>query len=234
MKEHRSAHAIAAVGIVVPVHDEEALLPGALHALELAIDAMSPSISCNVAIVLDQCRDASSAIAHFWAARFGALVIDRDSGNVGLARQVGTTALLELWPGVGAARVWLATTDADSRVPKDWLNVQLEAARSADMWAGRVHLPEESATARAWRNRYDDEQDPVHGASLGFSAALHAQLGGFRGLRTGEDRDLHKRAKAAGFRITHGTKAPVTTSARRTGRAPCGFASVLESIEAIA
>jgi cellulose synthase/poly-beta-1,6-N-acetylglucosamine synthase-like glycosyltransferase len=126
----------------------------------------------------------------------------------------------------------LATTDADSRVPQDWLAVQLEAYLSgADMWAGRVRVAEESVTALRWTQRYSAERDPVHGASLGFSAVLYRQLGGFAGMRTGEDRDLHHRAVTAGFRIAYDLRAAVTTSSRRRGRAPEGFATVLDEVD---
>ena len=222
----------AAVGVVLPVHDEEKLLPGSLHALEAAVAALPPSVSCRVAVVLDHCGDASSAIAHDWAARFGALVVPQQCGNVGMARRAGCRALLSLWSEEEPARIWLATTDADSRVPQDWLAVQREAYVSgADMWAGRVRVAEESVTALRWTQRYSTERDPVHGASLGFSASLYTQLGGFGGMRTGEDRDLHHRAVAADFRIAYDLRAAVTTSARRQGRAPEGFAHVLDQVD---
>jgi hypothetical protein len=149
-----------------------------------------------------------------------------------MARRAGSKALLTLWREEDRSRIWLATTDADSRVPKDWLTVQLEAHNSgADMWAGRVRVAEESATALRWAERYSAEPDPVHGASLGFSANLYTQLGGFGGMRTGEDRDLHHRALTAGFRIAHDHRATVITSARRKGRAPAGFANVLDEVD---
>jgi hypothetical protein len=232
VSQRRPRRVVAAVGVVLPVHNEEKLLPRSLQGLEVAMHALPPSISCRVAVVLDQCRDASSAIAHRWGARFGALVISRECGSVGMARQVGGRALLSLWPGQDPARIWLATTDADSRVPEEWLTVQLEAYVSgADMWAGRVRVAEESATALRWTQRYSAERDPVHGANLGFSATLYTELGGFGRMRTGEDRDLHHRAVTAGFRIAYDLRAAVTTSSRRKGRAPAGFAHVLDEVD---
>ncbi len=223
---------IGAVGVVVPVHDEEEFLPSALRALELALDALSPSISRRVVVVLDNCGDASSAIARRWAARTDALVIREECGSVGLARRAGILALLARWTEKDPRQVWLANTDADSRVPQDWLTIQVEAQSSGvDLWAGRVRVAEDSATIRRWTERYAAERDPIHGASFGFSAALYLQLGGFRSLRSGEDRDLHDRAVAAGFNVAYDPRAAVTTSSRRTGRAPAGFASVLDTVE---
>jgi Glycosyl transferase family 2 len=222
----------AAVGVVLPVHDEEKRLPSSLQALEVAVAALPSSISCRVAIVLDECGDASAAIADAWGARRGALILRCACRSVGLARRAGSSALLSLWPKEDLRRIWLATTDADSRVPPDWLAVQLDARVSgADMWAGRVRVAEESATAQRWTQRYSAERDPVHGASLGCSGVLYTQLGGFGSMRTGEDRDLHHRAMTAGFRIAYDLRAVVTTSSRRHGRAPEGFAGVLDEVD---
>ncbi len=218
--------------VVLPVHDEEELLPSALRALELAIGALTPAISCQVAVVLDSCGDASRAIATSWATYFGALVIRRDCCSVGQARQTGFLALLERCLEVDLAQVWLATTDADSRVPPNWLTVQVEAHSSGvDLWAGRVKVAEQSATDVRWKDRYASERDPIHGANLGFSATLYTELGGFQNLRCGEDRDLHGRAVAHGFRVRYDLAATVTTSSRRTGRAPAGFAGVLRALD---
>jgi hypothetical protein len=223
---------IDAVGIVLPVHDEEELLPRALQGLDVALAAVSPSISRRVAVVLDTCGDASSAIARRWAAEVGALVIRRECRSVGVARGTGVLALLERWPKRDCAQVWLATSDADSCVPPDWLTVQLDAhAAGVDLWAGRVRVAEESSTALRWTERYAEERYPIHGASLGFSGTLYTELGGFRGLRSSEDRDFHHRAVAAGFRILHDPRATVTTSSRRKGRAPDGFAGLLDTVE---
>jgi hypothetical protein len=217
---------------VVPVHDEEDLLPDAQQALDLAIDRLSPSVSCRVVLVLDSCGDASWTIARCWAARRNALVVRRECMSVGVARRFGFSALLARWPEMDLAKTWLATTDADSRVPEDWLTVQVDAYLSGiDLWAGRINVSEESGTVLRWTERYAEERDPIHGANLGFSAARYEELGGFGSLPSGEDRDFYERAVAAGLRIRHDAKAIVVTSSRREGRAPQGFAGVLRSMD---
>ena len=163
------------MGVVLPVHDEEQLLPGSLQALEVAVAALPSSISCRVAIVLDQCGDASSAIADAWGRASEPSSFPR---NAGVWEWLAERAAVPFFHSgeEDLARIWLATTDADSRVPLDWLAVQLEAYLSgADMWAGRVRVAEESATALRWAQRYSAERDPVHGASLGFSAAVYTR-----------------------------------------------------------
>jgi hypothetical protein len=231
---------LVAVGVVLPVHNEESLLPGALEALERAVNAVPPQYDRRVAVVLDRCGDASALIAQTWGDWFGAIVLHRAYGNVGLARREGSEAVLASWPETDPAQIWLATTDADSRVPQNWLTIQLESqASGAEMWAGRVRVAEKSASVLRWRERYSEEEKPIHGASLGFNGARYLQLGGFREVPSGEDRDLHHRAVAAGLQISHDFRAAVITSSRRNGRAPNGFARVLgdfdrEELEATA
>ena len=80
VNQRNARRAVVAVGVVLPVHDEEKMLPRSLRGLEAAVDALPPPISCRVAVVLDHCGDASAAIAHTWGARFGALVLSQEWG----------------------------------------------------------------------------------------------------------------------------------------------------------
>jgi Glycosyl transferase family 2 len=232
MSARSEGRAAAAVGIVVPVHDEEDLLPAALEGVEEAVDALPPATSCRIALVLDDCRDGSADVAHAWASRVGALVTERECRSVGMARRAGCQTVFSLWPELPRSSIWMAITDADSVVPRDWLTVQLEAFRSgSDLWAGRVRVAEESTVVEQWKAAYAAERHPIHGASMGFGGSLYERIGGFRDLRSGEDRDFHRRAVAAGFHVTYDLRAVVTTSARRRGRAPGGFAGVLVGVE---
>ena len=232
MSGSKADREIGGVGIVLPVHDEEEILPSALEAIDAAVRALPRDMAHRVVVVLDSCQDASATIARSWGVRTGALVMSRECGNVGAARRIGSAMLLSLWPDMHPAALWMATTDADSRVPNNWLTVQLEARVSgADLWVGRVRVAEESATVQQWRAGYAAERHPVHGANMGFSAALYRHIGGFGRLRSGEDRDFYRRAEAAAFQIVHDPRAEVTTSSRRRGRAPEGFAGVLAGVD---
>ena len=191
------------------------------------------SSSCRVAIVLDQCGDASWAIADGWGARFGALVVSpgmRERGNGSPSRQPCPSVSLAQR---GARVIWSVTTDADSRVPRDWLAVQLDAYLSgADMWAGRSELPRKVRWRCGGRKRYSAERDPVHGASLGFSLGPSTRsLEALAACAAGEDRDLHHRAVWAGFQIAYDLRTFVTTSSRRKGRAPGCLAGVLDEVD---
>ncbi len=232
-------------GVVLPVHNEEELLPAALAALDRAASQVCRlSVAFGITIVLDACTDGSHHLASTWQCDTdgpwsGAIeIIEVGVGNVGRARQIGFGALLSRWSGVDPQDIWLATTDADSEVPGNWISSQL-AIRSegGQVWAGAVTVTDWSGrregTAEMWRESYEVECLPVHGANFGIEAALYRETGGFAGLQSGEDRDLFERTLALGAVIGHDPRVRVVTSSRRVARAPRGFAHALSSFESL-
>jgi glycosyltransferase involved in cell wall biosynthesis len=233
-----------AVGVVMPVHNEEELLGPALAALELACSEVTDrGIECSTAIVLDGCSDGSETIARRWSRSLDrrkvlqqSLVLRCRPTGVGGARKLGAAALLRRWRARDPRSIWLATTDADSRVPQEWLMTQLVAHEAgADVWTGRVTVedwsPYGEATALLWNDAYDGEAVPVHGASLGFNAQTYLNVGGFAALQTGEDRALYQAILDAGGRTHHDLELRVITSGRRQARAPLGFAHALSTFD---
>lgn len=233
-----------AVGVVVPVHNEGDLLAAALSALEGALDALGPlRLELGVVVVLDACDDASSAIARRWrdalrGSRPGwrVLVVTCDASNVGVARGVGCGVLLELWGDIDARHIWLATTDADSRVPAQWLASQVDRhEQGTELWTGRVAVCDWESygprTVAEWTRLYEAEDHPIHGASLGFNARAYLHAGGFPALATSEDRELCRKLIDGGARWYEERVVRVTTSARAEARAPRGFSLALETID---
>lgn len=219
----------AIVSVVVPARDEETLLPTALHALRAA-RLRVPHISVDITVVADQCTDRTAEVA----ADLGADVVEIDAGNVGAARAAGFAAALRRHAG-STHRQWLATTDADSRVPAGWLGSQLHAARLGyDVFCGTVVLaPLDRNEFAAWVKQYFDDaahgthHGHIHGANLGLTATCYEAIGGFSPLSSGEDVDLIHRCDRGGAKIAWSTAVPVTTSARREARAPNGVAADL-------
>jgi len=133
--------------------------------------------------------------------------------------------------------LWLATTDADSRVPRNWLRDQVSAhEKGVDAWAGRIEVTDWSQHSRIvaakWQKEYDDELHPVHGTNMGFNAQQYLSVGGFRPQATGEDRALLADLIAHGAATYFDSSTRVRTSARREARAPDGFAAVLNFLDA--
>lgn len=208
----------------MPAHQEERLIVGALNALRSAAEQV-PEVETTLIVVANGCGDRTAGLAR----AAGAMVIEAAEANVGAARATGLAWALAQDAGRNDG-LWLATTDADSRVPADWLAVQLEAAvAGADAYLGTVALaPHTHATFAGWIARYHaafeapDRHGHVHGASMGMSAETYVRAGGFRALVRSEDVDLVARLIAAGERILWDSSCPVLTSSRLTARAPAG------------
>lgn len=213
------------VTVVVPAHDEQDWLGGCLTALEAA--AAQVDVPVHVVVVLDACDDGTADVVPP-----GTATVEVAHRNVGAARAAGFAAARR---GAGS---WFATTDADSRVPADWLVRQLEAAQDHDVYAGTVRVADWAGrapgTAAAHGAAYSsaDGHRHAHGANLGISAAAYDALGGFAPLAVHEDADLLARARGAGLRIAWVGGSPVTTSARVSHRTPGGFSATLDRLDA--
>lgn len=218
------------VVVVVPAHDEERLIGDALRALRGAADVVAPRVETTVVVVANGCADATAAQAR----AAGAVVIELPVANVGAARAAGFAWALEQ-PGP-LDRLWVSTTDADSRVSPRWLAAQLSAADAgAELYLGTVALgAADRALFAGWVAGYDSSfESPgphghVHGASMGMRARTYARSGGFSALAVGEDVDLVTRVSADGGPIAWDATCPVLTSARLAARAPAGVARDLE------
>ncbi len=221
---------IDVVGVVVPARNEELLLPACLDAIEVAAAAVP--VPVHVVVALDRCSDASAAIVASYRSVHG---VETDAGNVGAARGHGVEHVLRLAHGTPSDRVWLATTDADSVVPPDWLARQLALASYGwEVVVGTVVVDDWSdhpaETGPLWNASYRPvEHHPhVHGANLGCSAAAYLDAGGWSPLET--DEDVALLAALAHRKVIRTAMLPVQTSARRDPRAAGGFGDTLREL----
>jgi glycosyltransferase involved in cell wall biosynthesis len=220
------AHAV----VVIPAHNEAALLPACLRSVITAASRLP--IPVSVVVVLDACDDGSGGLA----GRFGADVhfIEIGAKSVGAARAAGFDCARSV-VNVPDSRCWYATTDADCRVDPDWLLRQTSA--DADMVLGVVRIPVWRHHSRAVAQRYlrgyhgdGPHHDHIHGANLGCRADAYWRVGGFAALETGEDVELVRRFECGGYRIHRDARLSVATSDRRIARAPGGFAHHLNQL----
>ena len=227
-----------AVAVVVPARDEEVLLPACLDAVAAAVDALGtayPDVPTRVVVVLDACRDGSDRVVRD---RDGVVVVTTLAGCVGVARSEGVEAAAAWAAGIGSRSLWVASTDADSVVPRHWLTSHLAwAADGLGLVVGTVEprpgdLP--AGALSAWHRRHTtaDGHDHVHGANLGFTLDAYRVAGGFPLLPTHEDVGLVTAMREAGVQSLATGAVPVVTSGRRTGRAPDGFAHYLDGLGA--
>lgn len=214
------------IGILIPAHNEQALLAECLDAALKA--ARHPDLlgeTVQILVMLDSCSDGSAAIVQAYPVQ----CLEVQARNVGHARGVGAQHLLDL-----GAR-WIACTDADSRVAPDWLVAQL--ALEADAVCGTV-------TVDAWSEGFDpaaqiryhqgyearDGHRHIHGANLGVSADAYIRAGGFEPLACHEDVQLVRDLERCGASIAWSHRPQVITSARLEARATGGFGDYLKSL----
>lgn len=225
------------IGVVVPVHNEEACLEACLIALTVAsAHPMLGGEPVVVVLVLDDCSDRSAAIANRHATRHrpnGELTcLTVAARNVGKARHAGAEHLL-----ARDAR-WLAFTDADTRVAPDWLVAQLALRADAvcglvtvDDWS--LHPPHVPDRFFAQYRRQDDHRH-VHGANLGVCSQAYRRAGGFPPQTAHEDVALVQQLMAIDAHIVWSSHPQVITSARARGRLRGGFADHLTMLAAAA
>jgi len=224
---------IRAAGVVVPAHDEEDLLPLCLASLHEAAQALRGT-EVHLVVVADACRDLTAQVAR----RGGASVVTVEARNVGTARAAGVREALHRTRHLDPADVWLATTDADSVVPADWLRQQARyAGQGWDAVAGTIEVTDWSGyrpqTRTLFSGRYDGTgpHPHVHGANLGFRASAYLRAGGFPQEPTAEDHAFVSALTESGCRVLRTRALPVATSARREARAPHGFSRYLAELD---
>lgn len=232
------------VGVVVPAHEEEARIGACMASVRRALrhPALSKSATALV-IVLDDCTDGTGERALHALGRYGPIVIEHSARNVGLSRQAGMATLMAAASGLRPDRVWLATTDADTRVGEDWLATQLAwEATGAEAVAGTVTVDGWHEQPSRVRRLYGAHMAAlgqgmghphVHGANLGLTGAAYDAVGGMPPLARAEDHALWAGLRRAGRRAVAVGNLPVTTSARREGRAPQGFSGLLRRLDAV-
>lgn len=227
-----------AVGVVIPARDEEELLPGCLDSVGRAVAVLRsahPDVACRVIVVLDSCQDSSGEVV---ARRAGVTAVTVQVGCVGAARAAGVESAAAWASMVDGGPLWVANTDADGTVPPEWLLSQVGFAREGhDVVVGTVRPLPGDLTAgemEAWwaRHTLADGHDHVHGANLGFSLAAYRSVDGFLPLPVHEDVELVRSLRRAGCSWVAPGGPPVTTSGRRTSRAPEGFAAYLDGLGA--
>jgi cellulose synthase/poly-beta-1,6-N-acetylglucosamine synthase-like glycosyltransferase len=233
-----------AVGVVLPAHNEEELVQQALSSLDDAFaELKGRELDLRIVVVLDNCSDNSITMVEEWVRKQSrttnpvpATIVTCEASNVGIARGLGCKTLLEEFDDLDPSNIWIATTDADSRVPADWLQTQvLQHESGIDLWCGRVTVSDWSSrvsgTATRWQRNYEVESHPIHGTNLGFNAQTYLAVGGFNPSQVSEDRELCAAIEASDAVVYYDSSVRVVTSARTHARAPLGFAHALSLVE---
>ncbi|MFJ4159936.1 glycosyltransferase [Microbacterium testaceum] len=225
-----------ALAVVIPAHDEEALIGRCLASVTCAVSLAresEPDLDIAVVIVLDACSDTTAAQVRRWPVE----AVEIAARRVGTARRIGVAHALSRLPA-GADDTWIAMTDADTVVPPNWITHQLDLADAGvDLVLGTVRPDFADLSARHvayWRATHHRGRPPgnVHGANLGVRASTYARAGGIPDLVEHEDVALVRAARALRARERASDVHEVETSGRFTGRTPAGYASFLARVHA--
>ncbi|WP_328540459.1 glycosyltransferase [Streptomyces sp. NBC_00344] len=230
-----------AIAVLIPAHNEEKLLPRALAAVNAA--ARHPALAglhVTTVVAADACVDDTAEVA----GSAGASVLHLGSQNPGKARAAAAQHAMATL-GAPATVTWLASTDADSAVPPDWLAFQIDQARAGweavvgtvtvTRWPPLPHLADRHhqlynasrpGFGRPWHHPH------VHGANLGVAADAYRSVGGFPALPVGEDHALVSALVRGGHRVLRTPGCPVETSSRLHPRAVGGFGDQLARLAA--
>ena len=241
--------------VAVPVRNEAERITACLRALD-AQEGLAPN-TLGVVLFLNNCTDGTGEIV---AGLLPSLSIpvrvlneDYAGAHAGWARR---KAMDEAAAWLGEAGGAILSTDADSRVPPNWVARTLAAIDAgADAVAGRVELDVEEGKLLPdmlhARGRLEDIYDaliteaearidpdphdpwPCHrttiGATLAVTRDAYLAVGGMPEIPLGEDGAFIARLIAHGKRVRHAPDVCVTISARLTGRAPGGVADTIRS-----
>ncbi len=225
--------------VVVPARNEHQRIEQTLRSIRTSASQVADRVSCSIVVVADCCTDSTAARAKLQLANSSHIVVEASIGTAGGARRVGARV------GLACDRhrinqTWIASTDADTVVPKNWLTRHLAAAESGlDAIAGIVSLADDEDLDERLKARFDSyykinadgTHSHVHGANMGVRANAYASVGGWPAIATGEDHYLWSKLCGDGWRVGSSAKLTVTTSARREARAPAGFAADMVALD---
>ena len=243
--------------VAIPVYNEVDRIEDCLKALG-AQESLGAS-DLGVLLFLNNCSDGT---AHVVASLRPSLpiplrVIERTfaEANAGWARREAMEAAAGWLEEAGAFDGVILTTDADSRVPGDWVARNLTViAAGADAVAGKIALdPEDAARLpdalhargrlegayetlltelEAWVDPVPHDPWPRHwttsGATLAVRLATYRQVGGMPAIAVGEDRAFVSSLLGSDARVRHEPTITVVTSGRLDGRAPGGAADTMK------
>jgi len=189
-------------------------MPACLASLDAA--AARVDVPVRVIVVLDRCTDGSARIARSWP---GVQAVETSAGSVGMARGLGAARALAESP-IAPADLWLASTDADTLVPENWLEHHLAFAETGtEVVLGTVDVAGgDEAINRIWRRRYraavrsDGTHPHVHGANLGLRGSTYVRAGGWPPVVAHEDRLLVAAARRHGAAVSTTDAARAVTS----------------------
>lgn len=239
-RPHRLPEGRRAIVVGIPANNESDRIADSLTSVLASANQLSSHVEVVVVVACDSCSDDTASVAQTIAETDDRLhVLSGSWGSAGWARRVAIGHGLSLVKTRHQpARVWIASTDADTYVPETWLAQHLALAGVGhDAVAGIVDLYEDADLTSLVRMAFDTtyEVGPhghshVHGANMGICADAYRMVGGFVDVHVAEDHAMWNALRAAGYDCASVPHLRVETSARPRGRAIGGFADTLREL----
>ncbi len=244
---------VCPIAVAVPARDEAATIIACLTALDVAAQGFGAKVT--IIVSANNCRDATAALARQFRPAMARVIVEdvtlaAEHAHAGGARRQAMDRAADLAGPHGV----IMTTDADSRVDAGWIAANIaEIDSGADAVAGsitfdaatRAALPPLAEREAEWQlaalhARIEHLVDPrphdpwprhiwAWGASMAMTVKAYRAVGGVPSIPLAEDRALADAVEAAGLRLRRSLAPLVFTSARRCGRAPGGFADLIDS-----
>jgi glycosyltransferase involved in cell wall biosynthesis len=239
MKTVTASHGRWDIWVIVPANNEEHLVGSTLSSIAAALTQAHLRLARSTTVVVaDRCTDHTIRYARRVRVPGKMFVVPAIAGNVGTARMLGVQVAQSVARPLHPSRTWIASTDADTLVPVDWITQQLDAADQGVMGiAGVVDIDKFEDSSPCAHQYFDEsytrklprtgDHPHVHAANMGFRLDAYRSAGGWAPLARSEDRDLWERLRRTGATLHAPTHLRVTTSGRSTGRVVGGFADSL-------
>ncbi len=230
---------IDAIVIAVPAKDEVHRIGPSIAGLLAAADELHPNVCVTISVAADTCIDGTAELLDDLARVCPLIrVVHGRWSSVGAARRAAVTNGLRTQRSARVSSMkatWIASTDADSQVPLDWLVSQVSLAEGGyDAIAGTVEIADDADRTEALMDLFtrnyalrECEHDHVHGANMGLRAQAYLAAGGFPAVRRSEDRLLWNEVVRRRFRTVSPLGLTVSTSGRLSGRVAGGFSHAL-------
>ena len=236
--------------VAIPARDEaEEIAPCLLSLAAQQGGGVDAAVLC-----LNNCTDDTAAIVRGLSLPFALHAIEVELPPAAACAGVARRIAMDRAAAVAGERGALLTTDADARVPPDWVAANLAALRQgAEAVAGQAaiepvgamlipaHLHAADAAECDYAALLDEigallDPDPADpwprhdehaGASIAVTPAAYRRAGGIPPVPLAEDRAFFAALRRVDARIRHARDVRVVVSARTVGRAAGGMADTM-------
>jgi hypothetical protein len=140
--EPHTPSVIEAVGVVIPARNQADTIAQSILSIFAANSYIGWRNSLWIVVVADACRDKTVKVARDAVGAFGE-VLEVAVESSGTARGIGASAVLEHFHQKPPHAILLATTDADTGVRRDWIEIQIKRRNTG---IGSIVPPTNSAS----------------------------------------------------------------------------------------